>query len=232
MLCKDQLFWRMDKKMDIKEQWQELLKDHLEGMQKLSVITKRKLKEKYGEEFTVQKYRINESNNTLTWLVTPGQKTDLLFSAIMSGEGELTDNYVSRKHMYELETEISYVLEKANIRTLVRALPVSEEGNKEELYLMPYDYIAIHQIKWIHLAIVADTDEKPVEDLVPVLKALFEPLKADITVDLCGCSPENFEQYRDMYAKCLNISATMLEKYGVKSRFRGYIAKQTVQEEI
>jgi len=218
--------------MDINEQWQELLKDHMKDMQELSAITERKLKEKYGEEFSVQRYRFNESDNSLTWFVTPKQKTDLLFFAMMSEEGKLSDNYVSRKQMYELEKGLSFVLEKAGVRSLVRALPVSEEGNKEDLYLMPYDYISIHQIKWIHLAIVADTDEKPVDVLVPVLKALYEPLKTDITVDLCGCSPESFEQYREMYAKCINISTTLLERYEVKSRFRGYIVKQTVQEEI
>lgn len=206
-------------------QAEEIMKDSLQKLREITGVVERKLGEKYGDACKARKIRINESDQSVSWIISPEKDPGLLFHAAVSEKEGLSDTYVSRKMMKTLEEQIAFVLGKAGLRTLIRALPDSEEGVPGDLQLPLDEYLSVRRVKWIHLAAVIETGDEPVEQAVPVLKQLCESLGTEITADLRGCSTENFEAYRIIFEKNINITTSLLDRHETANRFLGKIVE-------
>lgn len=204
---------------------QQFMRDSVQQMHELTGIVEERLTEKYGEAFTAQKLRINEGDQSIVWTVIPKNKPSLLFYARFSEKGEMTDTYVSRCFMHELEGMISNVLGSGGLRSMVRALPDSEEGNRADLALPLNDYLSIRRVKWIHLAGVIETGNESVEQAVSVLKQICEPLGTEVTVDLRGCDTESYQAYNSIFAENINVSTALLDRNEANNRFFGQIVQ-------
>ena len=65
------------------------------------------------------------------------------------------------------------------------------------------------------------------EQTVPVLKQLCESLGAEVTADLRGCNTENFEAYKSIFEKNINITTSLLDRYEAANRYLGKIVEQS-----
>lgn len=144
---------------------------------------KKALCEKYNKDFSILSFGDRINTNHTKYYVSPSDQKELVFTAYMTIEGNLSDNYIEKKQLHKIKTHIKDELMSNNMACEMILSASSETAPNVELADAELeDFLTQCMVKWINAVMIIRRSEFDME----IFKNCMSKIYGQYGIDIFG----------------------------------------------
>lgn len=177
------------------------------------------LESQYGCKFVASQIGDRLNKSTAKLYVYPENNSEIVFTAVIDTNGNITEDYVNHLVLYTIETSIQDSFNSNGMSCAANAVITEDDVHENDTNITVQEFVAKNNIDTVFVRIVLD---EATLDATSVIKALEDASKncgADLAVSAYVLSSDSYQQCKNDFVTYPSVGATQIESYNPISSF-------------
>lgn len=177
------------------------------------------LESQYGCKFVASQIGDRWNNSTAKLYVYPDYNSEIVFTARIDTDGNITEDYVNHLVLYTIETAIQDSFSDNGMKCSANAVITGDDIYESDANITVQEFVTKYNIDSVFVRIVIDDAIIDTSSVINALEDASKNCGADLAVSAYILDSDSYQQCKNDFVTYPSVGATRIKSYNPISTF-------------